>query len=96
VSLPGDEFDVDLRLTTLTICERALAAADERAMPLDDVLTKLEKTISDDAVTPARPASDPGDPELDVALRGRGYREAAVPLAMLSGPIMRSLADFLG
>lgn len=92
MSLFGDELDPDDRLTTLTICERQLAAADERAPVLDEVLARLEKAISDDPA--ARAQQTP--PELDPALRRRCYREAELPLAALAGPITRSLDDFLG
>jgi hypothetical protein len=96
VSIFGNELDPDDRLTALTVCEQELAAAAERALVLDDVLAKLEKTISDDAAAPAQPTPDEADPEFDLALRRRCYREAALPLATLAGPITRSLADFLG
>ena len=96
MSLFGSELDPDDGLTALTICEQELAAAAERALLLDEVLAKLEKTISADAAALAQPTPDDADPELDVALRRRCYREAALPLATLAGPITRSLADFLG
>jgi hypothetical protein len=95
VNLP-DELDHDERLTALSICERELAAAADRGLLLDEVLAKLETTISDDAAASARPTADDADPELDLASRRRCYREAALPLATLAGPITRSLADFLG
>jgi hypothetical protein len=96
VSLFEGELDPDDRLTTLTICERQLAAADERAPVLDEVLAKLEKAMSDDAAAQAQPTPAVADSELDLALRRRCYREAELPLATLAGPITRSLADFLG
>jgi hypothetical protein len=95
VNLPN-ELDPDERLTALSICERELAAAANRGLLLDELLAKIEKAISDDAAARAQPTPDEADPDLDLALRRRCYREAALPLATLTGPITRSLADFLG
>jgi hypothetical protein len=74
-------------------------------MALDELLGRIDGAIgglpgkprsSDDAAALAQPDAAPGDDAFDRMLRQRCYREAALPLAALAGPITRSLADFLG
>ncbi|HEX7105173.1 MAG TPA: hypothetical protein VF218_04345 [Acidothermaceae bacterium] len=95
MSLPGDELDRDERLTSLAVFEHELAASDERAVLLEALLAKLENATSDgERLDIERP--DIERPDVEPALQKRCYRQAAVSLAGLAGPITRSLADFLG
>ena len=99
-----DGLDPADRLTTLAIFEHECRVAADRAMVLDELLTRLDVALggppgttpsSDDAAALAQP--EPlGDTELEWLSRQRCYREAALPLATLVGPVTRSLADFLG
>lgn len=105
MSLPGDSLDPDDRLTTLAVFQHECGVAADRGLTLDDLLGRIgaaigsspvEAASSDDAAAPARPNAGADDDMFERMLRQRCYREAALPLAALTGQITRSLADFLG
>lgn len=99
MSLSADELDPDDRLTCLAIFEHERAAAADRALAIDAMLERLTQsvaTISDDAAARAQPEPAPADRDLELLLAQRCYREAALPLAALAGPITWSLSAFLG
>lgn len=105
MSLPGDSLDPDDRLTVLAVFEHECRAAADRGLLLDELLDRIDTAIgrspgaptsSDDAASLAQRDSAADDDAFERMLRQRCYREAALPLAALTGQITRSLADFLG
>lgn len=104
MSLLGDNVDPDDRLTVLAVFEHECRAAADREVALDELLGRIDSTlggmghkpISDDAAARAHPEPAVDEDAFELMLRQRCYREAALPLATLAGPITRSLADFLG
>jgi hypothetical protein len=103
-----DGQGLDDRLTILAIFEHERHAAADRALVLDDLLAGLAVATAgsdDGAVAELQNAevqnlddAPPGSvaDDFEAMLRQRCYREAALPLVMLAGPITRSLAGFLG
>lgn len=104
MSVPGDSVDGDDRLTVLAVFEHECRAAADRGLLLDELLGRIDGTLGDtgdkpsqdDAAAHAQPEPVTYEDPFELVLRQRCYREAALPLAMLAGPITRSLADFLG
>lgn len=104
MSLPGDSLDRDDRLTVLAVFEHECRAAADRGLLLDELLGRIDGALGgtgddpspDDAAAHAQPKPATDADPFELVLRQRCYREAALPLAVLAGPITRSLADFLG
>lgn len=105
MSLPGDSLDADDRLTILAVLDHERRAAGDRGLLLDELLGRIDSALGrpltkaptpDDAAALAHPEPAAGDDAFERMLRQRCYRDAALPLAALAGPITRSLADFLG